>query len=86
MNPMYTQVKPVKVGMANAKISKEAVDHAEGPKTDEQLQPMPKEKSWLANVGHQLLNLATKKVSGELPAKLQASEKVSIGSQKVHIS
>lgn len=34
INPIYAQVKPVKIDSAGSKTTKEAVDHAEGPRPE----------------------------------------------------
>ncbi len=39
INPIYAQVKPVKIDSTSAKPTKEAVDHAEGPKPEAKVPP-----------------------------------------------
>ena len=45
VNQLYANVKPVKVDSAGSKHSKDMVDLAEGPRTQEKLQPQS--KGWL---------------------------------------
>lgn len=65
INPCYSQVRPVKMCSAKAKISQDMVDLAEGPRTEKVLEQPQPGKSWfsnqLQNMGTSLMNLATKK-------------------------
>lgn len=45
INPLYAQVKPVKIDSASGKMSKKAKDLAEGPKIPEAAAPA-KESGW----------------------------------------
>ena len=48
INPVYAQIRPVKVDSASSKPSKDAVDLAEGPKAEES--PTPQKKSWFSGL------------------------------------
>ena len=45
MNHLYANIKPVKVDSAGSKHSKDMVDLAQGPRSQEQL--LPPSKGWL---------------------------------------
>ena len=48
VNPVYAQIRPVKVDSASSKPSKDAVDLAEGPKAEENLSAQ--KKSWFSGL------------------------------------
>ena len=77
INPLYAQIKPVRIDSGN-KISKEAVDHAEGPKTKPPLQTS-QGKSWFSALSIFSSGTGTsspKKTSPE-PGRAKSAEKVS---------
>ena len=83
VNPLYSQVRPVKVDSAGSKISKEAVDHAEGMRQTKQQPQQQQQKSWwsssLQNMGQSLISMATKKSSSPVMSeRTQVPEKVSL--------
>ena len=46
VNPLYAQIKPVKIGSASSKPSQSALELAEGPKAAEEAQPNRGSSSW----------------------------------------
>ena len=67
INSLYAQVRPVKLETASSsKISQEAVDHAEGPMTDDTLKEKHQQqgKSWWSGMKNSIVSYASAKIMG----------------------
>ena len=78
MHHSYAQVKPVKVSGASGKISQDMVDHAEGPRSEAELQQR-NTKSWWKTVGQSLITFAGKKLEGSATSSEQSQVPEKVG-------
>lgn len=87
INSLYAQVRPVKLDQASSKISQDAVDHAEGPMTDDTMREKHQQqgKSWWSGMKNSIVNYASSKMTGAdttdggeagTPSKTSVSDKV----------
>ncbi len=75
INPLYAQIKPVRID-SGSKISKDALDHAEGTKAKPQLQTV-QGKSWFSSLALFASNTASKTMrSSPEPARAKSIDKV----------
>ena len=75
INPMYAQVKPVKIDSASSKPSKKAKDLAEGPKVPEAAAPT-KESGWTHSLFSAVMKVANTSLL-ESSSKPPPTDKVS---------
>jgi len=73
INPVYAQVKPVKVESAGSKPSKEAVDLAEGPKSGEIVPPQA--KSWFSSLWGSSTKKSVDTSKAKYPDKVMDNDK-----------
>ncbi|XP_064389425.1 phospholipase DDHD1-like isoform X1 [Halichondria panicea] len=75
INPIYAQIKPVRID-SGSKISKDAIDHAEGTRAKPQLQTS-QGKSWFSSLALFASNTASKTMrSSPEPARAKSIDKV----------